>query len=1308
MKITGLEIERFGVWSGLAIPKLSPGLNVFYGGNEAGKSTVMEFIRSQLYGYGDQRRRYAKRPGGPHGDWNADYDHEGRSMYVVSGGSVKLNCPSGDFRLRRIYHPDGIEGREEIDLRTADGSKEKAQLLRILTCGIDEGTFNNVFAIGLDELQKLGSLSDTEAAEMLFRLSVGMDRISIVDSIKELKNRRNRVLDIQERDSKPSLLTRLLRQREKILTELNDAQLLVRDYVRLRNDQKDIDRTIANIEDELAKLNREKRLFEIARQADPVWSRRDDIRKEINAMGQVLVVSDETVAALDEIAGRREKKQFAFDRLKEEFKRAKEAIKAQPVNETLWKLTPKVEMMLDEEKRILELDKQISDQEKDIAALETRIIEEETQIKRGRRSLLIPSSKKSLFPEEFFAAHGVDINAPSSSSGKPSEHASFSQTGAVISATSTQAGLPYSAKGHRPYIEKNELIDLGFLDDYRTPARAVRKTKKRYLRVKELYDDISAKSRVLAEKIDGELARRESEDLSDAVNKASETVNLLRRRQMIGQKLAELALHHRELHRINTFLMQHQALPVWLLVLLGLLCTLCAIPIGIVLYELGGVPVFEERFPVLPAIMGLFIIGGVTAFKIITEKHYARQLAQNQRQLGDLMTQIERGKQEVASVDARLPAVHTTIAQAAAAGGKPIDTRIQEAQQELAHLEKLLPVDAERREVDEKLKKHEKSYKRYKNAHLAAKRHWADWLKAAGLPEDWNPARIRDLLEHCDVVGDMKRELDFRYESMNQRIRDMRLITDRIDSMILETGLSFEDGMSYVDILTAVRKKMSENTEAIKQRDKLKLGIKEFHRMRKKAVSDLHRVRRDEWDLFRQYGVKSSDELRELHKKHLKHRRLLQQEQGIQRELDAAIGGFCEESVVGNLLEPRLVQRDLARRLEDRYLAERAKLLESEEGLADYGDDYPAEWLDDEGRKIEKLPALEELIKTVVGRIDSASTRLHEELEQRGKLTEQLNKIAADRTTIQKQRELAVVEQKIRKAEQDWQNYAACGKMLDFIRATYEKERQPRTLAEASEILRKLTNGKYHRIWTPLGDETLLLDDDQGQTFDIAWLSRGTREQLFIALRLALVSAFAQHGSMLPLIMDDVLVDFDTNRATATARVLLDLAKAGRQILLFTCHEQVCRIFQKLDVPVRILPPPSDPGKGLKVLLPRSILKKREEVRRKELARLSAEKSKRLLESELAKRADDIRLDALRKAEVQRLILQMQQQATADKAVQAQQQGFGYEIPTMYEATEHKTTLPPRSVSQNIAPVLPPSTVTPQQSMDDYFEEDEE
>lgn len=686
MNISGLEIERFGIWAGLTVPKLSSGLNVFYGGNEAGKSTLMEFIRSQLYGFGEQRRRFARRPGGKHGEWNADYDADGKPMLVVAGGIVRLECPSGSYTLRRTFHPDGIEGREEIDLRLLDGSQEKAQLLRILTCGVDETTFNNVFAIGLDELQRLSSLNDTEASEMLFRLSTGMDRISIVDSIKEITARRNAVLNIHEHQHKPSLLTQLLRQRDKIIEEQADVKLQVREYIRLRNERKDLDHSIGALEQELNKLHREKRLYETAGITEPIWLRRDKIRQDIALLGNVADISEMTIKQLDEINDRRTKKRAAYSELKAEYLRAVDAVKQMPVNETLLQLTPKIEALFDEEKRLIEIDGLITEHEEEITLLENRITEAENQIKRGRRALLLPAAKRSIFPETFYSSQKVvsSISAENSAA-QSQDRTTFTQNNAEVSAASNsiysgsssavaEQSIPLTAKGSRPFLESNEVIDVSFLDSYRLPSGAARKAKKRLIKARHRLTELSGQHKILETKVGDELKRRNAEDIGSAVEKTTETVQLLRRSQGIAQRLSELTSQFKDLHRVNVFLMQNQSLPVWLTVLIALICAIGAVPLGILLFEQSGAKVFENNIPIPWVLLGLAAAGASIGFKILTERSYSRKLEENQRQLGIISTQIEQVKQEGISVNSRLAALQGSSA--AVSIGKSIELRL--------------------------------------------------------------------------------------------------------------------------------------------------------------------------------------------------------------------------------------------------------------------------------------------------------------------------------------------------------------------------------------------------------------------------------------------------------------------------------------------------------------------------------------------------------------------------------------------------------------------------------------------------------
>ena len=82
-------------------------------------------------------------------------------------------------------------------------------------------------------------------------------------------------------------------------------------------------------------------------------------------------------------------------------------------------------------------------------------------------------------------------------------------------------------------------------------------------------------------------------------------------------------------------------------------------------------------------------------------------------------------------------------------------------------------------------------------------------------------------------------------------------------------------------------------------------------------------------------------------------------------------------------------------------------------------------------------------------------------------------------------------------------------------------------------------------------------------------LSRGTAEQLYLALRLALIGQLAEVGPGLPVLMDDVLVNFDEERRLGAAQAIADLARL-RQVVVFTCHTETADILAEAD-PARVL-----------------------------------------------------------------------------------------------------------------------------------------
>ena len=76
-------------------------------------------------------------------------------------------------------------------------------------------------------------------------------------------------------------------------------------------------------------------------------------------------------------------------------------------------------------------------------------------------------------------------------------------------------------------------------------------------------------------------------------------------------------------------------------------------------------------------------------------------------------------------------------------------------------------------------------------------------------------------------------------------------------------------------------------------------------------------------------------------------------------------------------------------------------------------------------------------------------------------------------------------------------------------------------------------------------------------------LSKGTRFQLYLALRVAGYHEYAAAQTSVPFVADDILETFDDDRSTETFSLLADMARVG-QVIYLTHHRHLCEIAQKV------------------------------------------------------------------------------------------------------------------------------------------------
>jgi len=127
----------------------------------------------------------------------------------------------------------------------------------------------------------------------------------------------------------------------------------------------------------------------------------------------------------------------------------------------------------------------------------------------------------------------------------------------------------------------------------------------------------------------------------------------------------------------------------------------------------------------------------------------------------------------------------------------------------------------------------------------------------------------------------------------------------------------------------------------------------------------------------------------------------------------------------------------------------------------------------------------------------------------------------------------------------------------------------PRVATAAGQYLGRITNGAYNEVMVSREltisvriPQTAQLADDPKRR-----LSKGTVDQIYLALRLALVQSISASGETVPLILDDPFANYDDARLANALALLQEISKT-HQILLFTCRQDVARAGEALKIPI--------------------------------------------------------------------------------------------------------------------------------------------
>jgi uncharacterized protein YhaN len=210
----------------------------------------------------------------------------------------------------------------------------------------------------------------------------------------------------------------------------------------------------------------------------------------------------------------------------------------------------------------------------------------------------------------------------------------------------------------------------------------------------------------------------------------------------------------------------------------------------------------------------------------------------------------------------------------------------------------------------------------------------------------------------------------------------------------------------------------------------------------------------------------------------------------------------------------------------------------------------------------------------------SAAATVEQAQNERSTLDQSIGSLRTKQQQIDGQADAAELAQtmqaKLALLEQYLQQYlrlTLAKEVLDQTIERYRQENESSLLTRAGSIFQQLTGGSFERLDVEFDDKSqphlVGIRPGSTQPFEIKSMSEGTADQLYLAVRLAAVETYLRDHEPIPLLVDDILVNFDDDRAAATFRLLGDLSKQT-QIIFFTHHPHLIQIAQQ-ELPNDIL-----------------------------------------------------------------------------------------------------------------------------------------
>ncbi|PYZ98856.1 hypothetical protein CR205_09885 [Alteribacter lacisalsi] len=243
MIITQIDIYGFGKWQSETF-YADEEIKIIYGENEAGKSTMMAFIRAVLFGFPKRADRY--RPIG-----GSDF-----------GGSLTVRFQSaGMVRIERILKR---RAKGDVSVYYSDGTTGGEEDLERLLEGMSEQVFTGIFSFDLQGLQGIGKMDAQTLNDYLYDASLSGGP-SLLACEKEADKRMQELFKVRGKKTPVNEQLKVIQETEKEVSKREEQAGAYAGLVRKRNEGEEALRELKTEREKLqADLNRWERVSRLA------------------------------------------------------------------------------------------------------------------------------------------------------------------------------------------------------------------------------------------------------------------------------------------------------------------------------------------------------------------------------------------------------------------------------------------------------------------------------------------------------------------------------------------------------------------------------------------------------------------------------------------------------------------------------------------------------------------------------------------------------------------------------------------------------------------------------------------------------------------------------------------------------------------------------------------------------------------------------------------------------------------------------------------------------------------------------------